>query len=78
MSASSADSSEVDLVVRANGRNFNLGDALPILEVGDENLTVSRYGDGGDTSILIFRTAGAPRGRATLRNGKETYSLGGL
>src|SRR5262249_33489524 len=75
---SSADTSEVDLVVRAHGRKFTVGDALPILEVGDQKVSVSRYGDGGDTSTLIFRTAGAPRGRATLRNGKETYSLGEL
>src|SRR5262249_51844085 len=76
--ASTADTSEGDLVVRAPGRQFRVGEAVPLREAGDQKLSVSRYGDGGDTSTLIFRTAGAPRGRATLRNGKETYLLGEL
>jgi len=68
---------ELELIVRSSGK-FKVGDALPTLQVGDQRLTASRYGDGGDTSTLIFKADTVPSGEATVQNGKDRYTLGSL
>ena len=75
-SAAAASSSNVELVVHSTDRKFTAGDQLPVLHVGNLVFRSSRYGDGGDTSTLIFSASNVPSGAATLQNGTDRFVLG--
>ncbi|HKD40894.1 MAG TPA: hypothetical protein VKB87_11485, partial [Myxococcaceae bacterium] len=74
-SAAGAPSSSVQLLVHSADRKFTVGDQLPVLRVGNRVFRSSRYGDGGDTSTLIFSASDAPTGAATLQNGSDQFVL---
>jgi hypothetical protein len=77
-SSSASLSSAVELVVHASDHRFTAGDQLPLLQVGSRVFRSSRYGDGGDTTTLIFSTSAIPAGAAKLQNGNDTFNLGSL
>jgi hypothetical protein len=75
-SSAAAATSNVELVVHSLARKFTVGDQLPVLRVGNRVFRSSRYGDGGDTSTLIFSASDVPSGDATLENGNDRFVLG--
>ena len=76
VASAAASSSNIELVVHSTDRKFTAGDQLPVLHVGNLVFRSSRYGDGGDTSTLIFSASNVPTGAATLQNGSDRFVLG--